>query len=181
MFKKTLCLAAIFFGCMSTVFASTFYVAPTLSYVSSKNTNGSVVFQGLTPKIAVGYGDFIFNPFFFGLEAFVMPLKPITINNNLSPQGDGARPAWSVGFSILPAVDLDGVVKLYARAGFVDTNFDQSNSTNWGAQIGLGFETQIFECWYARGEYVRSGYKGIGAIGSINIDEFSVGVVYRIG
>lgn len=140
----------------------TIYLAPGLTYDRIRNEAGTVVFQGLEPRVAVGIGDFKVGMFYFALEGFVNPIKPMSINNRGIQQGDEIltfQTSTNYGGSLLFGWHLDDIVKIYSRFGAAYTRFKDFGKRKCGAQLGLGIEAIISGPWSFRLDYTRTFYR----------------------
>ncbi|EKD71436.1 MAG: hypothetical protein ACD_46C00181G0001 [uncultured bacterium] len=70
-------------------------------------------------------------------------------------------------------------VLTYLRAGVVRARFSDMSTNKTGWQIGLGGQTNIYQNWDLRGEYVYSQYQSISGIGKPASDQVNLGIVYK--
>lgn len=177
MLKKLsiLCLACL--GCVSTPYAASLYVAPSIEYQGM--STGNIDYMAMLVRMALGFGGSVNGTFYLAGEVFGIP-KGATIHDNT---GDtpGLKPSYTIGISLLPGLCLDDTILAYVRLGMVSTKFDNLNVTKTGTQAGIGVATNLSPVWDVRGEYVFTNYRSISGIGSPKADEYILGLLYRFG
>jgi len=147
--------------------------------VRNNYTGDPVVFKGLDGDLFAGYGGIVAPSFYLAGEAFV--LGTANLKDYQDFKGNGARSTWSYGLSVIPGYMITDHVLGYLRAGAAWTRFsDQNVSNKVGGQIGVGGQTNIYQNWDLRGEYVYTQYGRVTGIGKVQNDLFNVGLVYRI-
>lgn len=161
MFRKLLTTAAVLFLTVSPGYSAlTFYIAPGLSYDDFHvNNNTNTVFQGLDPRIAVGFSNWNIASFYLGAEIFANPITPATINNRTPDGGVIIKPNYTYGISLLPGFHLDDYISLFVRASIIQTRFNQLGTTRNGYQVGGGVEIAFCGQWAGRAEYTYNAYK----------------------
>lgn len=169
-------------------------------YKTRQNLNASTTLAGVTTGILrenpalnprgfvgdlfVGFGKYVKDLYYFGLEIFgtasaadtsksVAPFPTISVFTNPLLFNTKIYIRDSYGVSFLPGVKLDDYTLIYARLGFIRTNFkDQetftalgttiisASATNWssGEIFGVGLERSIYDNFSVRGEYSYSTY-----------------------
>jgi opacity protein-like surface antigen len=176
MLNKIMMASLLFISNVSMAVAASFYAGPMLIYDGI--TAGNVSYQGLSPKLALGYGGTLKeSPLYIAAELNAIP-RSITLHNHRSGTV-GLKPAYSVGASLLPGLYLDDVILAYLRLGVLYTRFDNLSVTRAGAQAGVGLQTHLSGPWDVRAEYVYTRYGSITGIGSPKTDQFGLGLIYH--
>lgn len=169
MLKKILIATFFFFSTLSPLFAGNFYLVPMLMYDKFSQGN-NVNFYGISPRIAVGYGDWVLEEFYLALEAFVSPLESLTISSNGTTI---IRPKYTFGAQALTGIILDYELKAFGIFGVVQSGFKNGGSkTGW--QVGVGVDYVLSESWTLRIEYLHTRYHD-----NITADQGGLGLVYR--
>lgn len=121
------------------------------SYYYNNYYQGYNVFTGISGIASIGYGMMV-NPMFYIAGEFFADDTARTSNNHGTKN---VRSTWDYGFDVIPGVLVGDCVLAYFRAGVIETQFQghHSNSrTGW--RVGLGAETNIYQNWDARMEFV---------------------------
>jgi len=176
MFKKIVITSVIFAGCLSTAWAGSFYLGPALTYEALKA--GRIHYQGLSPVLYIGYGDWVREWLYIAGEIFGSP-KSIDINNE-PKNGVSLKTKYTYGASLIPGINLDDMIMAYARLGFVSAKFQDLNERKGGSQMGLGLDGKIMDCWSIRAEYVYTMYSSVSGVGSLRSDEFTLAAIYQL-
>jgi len=140
----------------------------------------SSAFHGYTGNLNVGYGAFVRSAFYLAAEAFVEGIGQF--KNYQSASGVSPKQTFVYGIDIIPGYLITDYLLGYLRAGvdrghFNDTNGGNSNVTGW--RIGLGGQTNFYQHWDLRGEYVYNQYNRISAVGKVLSNQFNLGVIYK--
>lgn len=145
--------------------------------VRNNYTGDPVVYKGLEGTLSGGYGAML-SPFWY-LAGEIFVGDSINLKDYKDATGNGVKSTWSYGLDIIPGYMITDYVLGYVRAGVVRTRFSDvgDNSTGW--QVGLGAQTNVYQNWDVRGEYVYSSYNSINLIGKPQADQFNLGVVYK--
>ena len=206
MYRKLVIATAILAASSSVAFAGKNYKGdykaeaapcPSYSYMTGPYVGLSVgvrdnysgtptVYKGFEGTLSGGWG-FMFSPMFYlAGEIFVGDSANIKDFKEETGTGDGVRSSWNYGVSIIPGMMITDHVLAYVRVGGTWTNFTEahnhgSSTDNKGAwQVGVGGQTNVFQNWDVRAEYIYSGYgKVTKSIGNVGADQFNVGVVYK--
>lgn len=182
MYKRLMVILITWTSCVSSAFAVSFYIVPSVQYDSFYSK--PVRYEGVSPKVAVGVGSVTPNPFSIDAELWAAPINPLTIHNRhfTTP---GLRPSYSYGIGILPSYRLDNVIRAYLRLGAVSTHFKDLGVTRAAWQAGAGAEVS-FDClrlnaWAVRAEWNYAKYQSISGIGNVSDGEYTIGGIYRFG
>lgn len=149
-------------------------------------SNIAAVYKGFEGTLSGGYAMMMNPVFYLGGEIFVA--DSANIKDFKGPQQyyvnpafthDGVRTSWSYGISIIPGYMITDHVLAYVRAGAVRTRFSDANANATAWQLGVGAQTNVYQNWDVRGEYVYSGYGSVNFIGKPASDQFNLGVVYK--
>lgn len=187
MVKRLLAASMIFFCALSSAFADMLdrtsygclYLAPTITYENI--TSNNVDFEGVTPRLSLGYGAVIppLFPVYMGIEIYGSP-QSLTIHNH--KQGTpGLKPSYHLGASLMPGVYLDQVLIGFARLGVVYTHFKNLDATRTGFEAGLGLQARVSDKWDLRGEYDYVTYGKINPLGNVTSGTYIFGAVYKFG
>lgn len=201
MFKKLAIASAVLAASSSVVFAASYkgdykgeaiVPCPTYNLIAAPYIGGSLgvrnnysgspaVFKGLDGNLSLGYGGIIAPAWYLAAEAFVLGtinLKDMPNSATGYPSGS-VRSTWAYGLDVLPGYMITNYVMAYLRAGISETYFNNQGVYRFGWRVGAGGQTNIYQNWDLRGEYVYTYHNRISAIGRPNTDLFNVGVVYR--
>jgi len=166
-------------GEMSPCPAYAFAAGPYLGLSVGPRTNITgtpTAYKGLEGTISAGWGTML-NPSWY-LAGEIFGSDSIQLENYTN-NGAGVKTSWSYGLDIIPGYMITDYVLAYMRAGVVRTRFtDQSVNKN-GWQVGLGGQTNLYQNWDLRGEYVYSQYSSVSGIGKPSSDQFNLGIVYK--
>ncbi len=149
------------------------YIAGSVGIDTTTSSNSN--FRGATLAVAGGYGKTFNQSFYLAGEIFGN-LGTITINNNSA--ATNMHTTYSYGASIIPGFFLSEHSMAFARAGLIETRFTSMDSTQSGAEIGLGIQTGITQNLDLRGEYDYVAYRKLSGV-SPQSDQFNLGLVYR--
>lgn len=140
-------------------------------------TGDPVVYSGLEGTLSGGYAAMLSPVWYLAGEIFVG--DSFNLKNYKDSSGNGVKSTWSYGIDIIPGFMITDYVLGYVRAGVVRTRFSDigKNSTGW--QIGLGGQTNVYQNWDVRGEYVYTAYNSLTLIGKPQASQFNLGVVYK--
>lgn len=175
MLRRLLGTAALFTSMLSTAFAGSFYLAPTIIY-QTMSASG-IGYNGMAPRLTVGYEDMLTPVIYTGVEVFSNPTTFKTYNN---PNNLGSlRATYSYGASILPGINFDNTIIGYGRLGIIRTRFDNLGKVKSGTEYGVGLQWNLNDLWSARGEYDYTKYNNIANIGHPSSNTYSIGLMYR--
>lgn len=175
MFKKIIILSMIFAGSLSTAWSKALYISPGIIYENIHASGSS--YEGMVGSLNLGYGGWMHDNLYLAGEIFGNT-KPHTYHES----DDTAfllKPGYAWGFSIIPAMNVQDAVTIYARLGYVRTKFQELNTTAGAYQAGLGAEAPLENCWSIRAEYVYSPYHSISGAGTIQFNQVTLALVYR--
>jgi hypothetical protein len=175
MFKKILAISVVFATSLSTAFAGSFYIGPSIAYDSLRA--GHIRYAGIYPVLSGGYDDWVWDWLYIAGEIFASP-KSIDVNNE-PKNGENLKTKYIYGVSIIPGINLDEMLLAYVRFGFASAKFQELDTTKGGTELGIGLETKLMDCWSVRAEYDYAKYSSIPSAGSLRADAFSLGAVYR--
>lgn len=176
MFIKRIVGLTVFSSCLSSAFAASIYINPTLQYDGLVSEEAR--FQGATAVLHVGYGDWVRDWLLLSLDAFAGP-KYYEFNSRLD-EGINLRPGYIYGLSVIPAIVLDETITAYARVGYIAAQFSSLDTIKSGSQIGVGVSAKLLDDWSITAEYDYASYTSISALGKLKSDEFSLGLLYRV-
>lgn len=145
--------------------------------VRNNYTGAPVVYKGLEGTISAGYSALLTPSFYLAGEIFAG--DSIKLKDYKAADGSGAKSTWSYGISLLPGYMITDHVLGYVRLGGLNTRFSDQGTTKSAWQVGVGGQTNVYENWDIRGEYVYSNYSKVSAIGKVQVDQFNLGVVYK--
>jgi len=154
---------------------------------------GSSTYAGAEGIISAGIATMINPSFYLAGEIFggdSVQVQDYRLHQDDAADNDivdtGVRSSWSYGLDIIPGYMLTDHFLGYLRAGVVRTRFSDQDESATGWQVGLGGQTNIYQNWDVRMEYVFSSY------GSVDNDDavvnthlnpqggvFDVGLVYK--
>lgn len=136
--------------------------------------NPQISVKGWNGSLFGGYGQY-YDRFYIAGEVFVNGSNAnanyaISSTTDLFKTGIDVRSSY--GVSILPGIKVNNFALLYARLGFVRTQFKtqehdattavvkNSSVTNWGNGVnyGVGLETAVYPCVSVRSEYTYTTY-----------------------
>lgn len=197
MFKKLLIASAVLAASTSIAFAANYkgdykgetvapcptYNIPPAPYVGvslgvRNNYSGTpAVMKGIDGNLSLGYGGIVSPAFYLAGELFVLGTANV---KDMSNNGNSVRSNWSWGGSVLPGYMITDHVLGYVRLGAQRTRFNSQGSNANAWHVGLGAQTNIYQNWDLRGEYVYSYYQNVSGVGHPNSDVFNLGLVYRI-
>jgi opacity protein-like surface antigen len=203
MFKKMLIASAVLVATSSVVFAGHSYKGeykgeqaapcPTYSFAAGpylglslgSTVNGSgapTYFQGVTGTLSAGWGMMASPMFYLAGELFGSGTASVK-NFSSSPTAaanQGAKETWSWGLSFIPGFMVTDHVLLYGRLGGQQTRFKDAGVNKTGWHVGLGGQTNVYQNWDLRGEYVLSQYRSVSSqVGRVVSNKVNIGVVYK--
>lgn len=170
--------------CPTYTFAAGPYVGVSVG-PRSNMTGSPTAFRGFTGTLSAGYGALVNPVFYLAGEIFgsgTAKIKSYKTATNANGTGlIGSKSSWDYGISIIPGYMITDHVLGYLRAGVVRTRFNDTgiSSTETGAQVGVGMQTNVYQNWDVRGEYVYSQYGRVSSIGKVQSDQVNVGLVYK--
>ncbi len=203
MFKKLLIASAVLASCSSVAFAGHAYKGekaykdykdemPCPKYqfaagpyiglsagVRNNYTGTPTVYKGLEGILSLGYGVMLNPSWYLAGEIFGGDSAQLKDYNEENNSNNGVKTTWNFGASIIPGYMITDYVLTYLRAGVVRARFSDMSTNKTGWQIGLGGQTNIYQNWDLRGEYVYSQYQSISGIGKPASDQVNLGIVYK--
>ena len=156
-------------------YKSSFYIAPTVLYTNLYIDK--VTFQGITPRLAVGYDGMATKYVYLAGELFAN-LATATLKNHPAPAGS-LKTSYSYGAAVLPGYPFDDSVLGYLRIGYIATRFENLHTTKAGYEVGAGFELGWTECWSVRAEYNYLKYRTIPNVGGPRAQQVNVALKYK--
>lgn len=175
MLRKALGVTALFLTGLSTAFAGNFYMGPAVVYQAIAVSD--VGYNGVSPRLTVGYEDMYTEYLYGAAEIFTSPTT-FTIYSNPNNIGS-ARITYSYGASILPGFNFDRTIIGYVRLGYIRSRFDNLGSVEGGVQYGAGLHWALTDIWSVRGEYSYTKFHNIAPIGHPDMNSYSIGLTYR--
>jgi opacity protein-like surface antigen len=179
MFKKiTLSMGLLTLGVLPCLaFSGNFYLGPTLLIENNNADNGSS-YRGISPKITVGYGDYVSPSYYLAGELFGI-FGNVKISDN--HEEFSVKTSRGFGASFVPGVMINESTELYARIGLISTTFTDPDKNATGGQLGVGLQTRLTETWDIRAEYTYTAYRDVGDIHSPQSDTFGIGFIHKFG
>lgn len=163
--------------CPVKTFAAGPYIG--LSIGGRNNYAGTpAVFKGLDGILSVGYGAMLNPSWYLAGELYGMGTANLKDMNNLPPVAS-TKSSWSWGGSVIPGFMVNDSVLAFLRVGGQSTRFNGAGATKGGWHVGLGGQTNVYENWDIRGEYIYESYGSVANVGKISSDRFVAGVVYK--
>lgn len=204
MFKKLLLTTAVLAVSTSIAFAAnkkndlkgetaaapcpsyTYLTGPYLGFSVGTRDNATgtpTVYKGIEGILSAGYGYMMTTAFYLGGEIFVSDSAKLKDFKSETDPDDGVQSGINYGLSLFPGYMITDHVLAYLRVGGTWTQFhdsnDHGNQTLGAWQAGLGAQTNVYQGWDVRAEYVYSGYNTLRDRGKVTADQFNVGVVYK--
>jgi hypothetical protein len=151
-----------------------FYLAGAAQY--SSYYIDRIKFEGISPRLALGYGGMANSIIYVAGELFGMPFTS-TLNNN-SRMESGLKTSYSFGASFLPGYYFDENVMGYLRLSYIATRFVKVPTTKAGYETGLGVDVCWSPNWHAYFEYDYAKYRTINDMGTPKSGSYVLGVKY---
>ena len=149
-------------------------VGPRVNYAGDP-----AIYKGFEGTVSAGYGAMWYPSYYLAGEIF--GASSANLDNYKNATGLSVRSSWSYGASLIPGIMITDHVLGYVRGGVVRTRFKDISTNRTGWQLGIGGQTNVYENWDLRGEYVYSQYGSVVTnLGRIRSDQFNLGVVYKI-
>lgn len=144
-------------------------------------TGSPVTFKGIDGILSAGYGAMLNPAFYLAGEAFMLWTAKVKDMTNTSNTGStlSAKSNWSYGLDIIPGYLITDNFLGYLRAGVVRTRFNGQSTNKTGWQAGVGGETNVYQNWDLRAEWIYSGYGSVSGVGKMNSEQVNVGLVYK--
>jgi len=166
-------LKKIIFGSMLLLATTSVFADEPMPYVGANvglavNTNPGNNFRGIPLGVLAGYGGQISSSLYLAGEVFVTIITPQLDSNG------NVKSNYNYGISLLPGMFLSQHTMGYLRLSLVKTHFPQLKTTKTGGQLGVGVQTSMTQSFDVRGEYIFSRYSG-----SLNTDQFNIGLIYK--
>jgi opacity protein-like surface antigen len=179
MLKRILAISAIYVATFSTCFAGAqFYIAPGVGYEDVRTKHNSR-FDGLFPRLAIGYGGY-FYPWLVLMGEVFGSYRTIDLNNE--PKfGYSVKTNANYGISLLLGYALEENLLPYLRLGLIWNDFDKLDTTKKGYEIGIGLQTNLNCNWDVRGEWDYIKTKEIDNVGEVQLAFFAIDFMYRFG
>ncbi|OAI47732.1 hypothetical protein AYO45_01380 [Gammaproteobacteria bacterium SCGC AG-212-F23] len=139
--------------------------------------------NGWNGRLMGGYGATFYNNYYLGGEAFIGTTgasgkDSVNALGGMMPYKGKFSAGTSYGVSVLPGYKLNSGSLVYARLGFIQTDFKVndwsntlgSNMTNWtsGFDTGIGFEIPIYNKISAKLEYEYINYNSFNHNGTVS-------------
>lgn len=140
-------------------------------------TGHPVAFKGFDGVLSLGWG-MLFPPMWY-LAGELFAGGSANLKNYKDADGHGVRSTWSWGGSIIPGFMLTDHVLAFLRVGAQRTRFSDVSVHKTGWHVGLGGQTNVYQNWDVRAEYIYSQYGSTDNIGKPTTDQFLLGVVYK--
>jgi opacity protein-like surface antigen len=157
--------------------AGTFYVAPTL--VLNDITAQQSSFRGLEPRLTLGYTAMVDKGIYMAGEAFGS-MGNLVLQDNHPAGSDSLHISREFGLTFLPGIRISRDTLTFLRMGIVNSRFSTGDKSRFGAEFGVGLETELTENWDIRGEYDFTTYRSLSsATGNPRGDSYSVAFVDR--
>lgn len=83
---------------------------------------------------------------------------------------------YALGASLIPGIMLTPDTMIYGRLGLQANRFNDSGSTQFGDQLGLGAQTKISKKWDVRAEYIS-----VSNVATKRDSQLLTGLVYNFG
>lgn len=164
----------------------TYQTGPYLGFSAGLRDNATgtpTFYKAFEGTLSAGYGYMMSPLFFLGGEVFVGNSARIKDFKAQLDSDDGVGSSWNYGLSLLPGLMITDHVLAYLRVGGTWTSFndstDHNNQTLGAWQAGFGAQTNVYNEWDLRAEYVYSGYNTLKDRGKVTADQFNIGVVYK--
>ena len=142
-------------------------------------SGGPTVYKGIEGTLSGGYAGMINPSFYLAGEIFVADSAQLKDFKSAVVAGAGSKTSWSWGASLIPGYMLTDYVLGYVRVGGISSRFPDMSTRASAWQLGLGGQTNVYQNWDIRTEYVYSGYRSINNLGKPAADQFNFGVVYK--
>lgn len=138
-------------------------------------------FSGFAGNISLGYGAFVAPAFYLAGEIYAEGIAQLK-NFNSTFTGVSPKQSSAYGLDIIPGYLITDTVLGYLRLGVIRGHFNNtgggsSNATGW--RVGVGGQTNIYQNWDLRGEYIYNQYNSISTIGKVLSNQFNLGLVYK--
>lgn len=137
------------------------------------------VYKGIEGTISAGYAAMLTPEWYLAGEIFGSDSAQLKNYNSIG--SPGVKTSWNWGLSLIPGYMLTDHVLGYIRLGGIQSHFTGNgqsvNKSGW--QIGLGGQTNLYDNWDLRGEYVYSQYGSISNVGKPAADQFNLGIIYK--
>lgn len=202
MFKKLVIATAVLAASSSIAFAANYKgdykgekmaPCPTYSYTAGPYigvsigpiinvTSAPMAFEAFSGTLSVGWAGMLTPSFYLAGELFGQGNASI---KNYSVNNASAKSTWTYGLDVIPGYMLTDYVLGYLRLGVGRAQFSESgpsgnsnnNSTAW--RLGVGGQTNLYQNWDLRGEYVYNGYGSVSNVGKVQSSQFNIGVIYK--
>lgn len=156
-----------------------FQAGPYLGVSLGDRTNYSgspTVYKGLEGTLSAGYAGMLTPSFYLAGEIFGGDSWNLKDVKGATP---GVRSSWSYGLDLIPGYMITDYVLAYLRVGVVRTRFSDQGNSSTGWQVGVGGQTNLWDNWDLRSEYIYSNYSSLSGLGKPNANQFNVGLVYK--
>lgn len=136
----------------------------------------SRAFVGAGPIVAGGFGGVVANKWYLAGEIFVDGVIKI---HDFAVTALSLQNTWDYGISFIPGYKINNSVVAYLRLGAIRTYWNEQNAYTTGGQGGIGLQTNMFDNWDFRGEYVYSYYAKTNNVSNPQTQALNVGVICR--
>lgn len=128
--------------------------------------------------LALGYSTAYSQSIYLAGELFA-GTKIFSISDN-SNSDESVATKYTYGGSLLPGFWVSDYALFYLRLGVASSRFVGTDGTVFGAQIGLGFQTTLSECWDMRAEYDYTTYESVSTnVSRPKTDQYKLGFIYK--
>jgi opacity protein-like surface antigen len=175
--KKIALISSILAASISTAaIANGVYLGPSVlvKHISASHSS----YNGLNPRLSLGYGDMMNESFYLAGEIFAAPITA-TFSDIHRNGAQSTKITRSFGASIIPGMLLNEQLIGYLRFGVISSKFSGPNVTKTGGQIGFGLQGALTETISLRGEYNYTAYKKISGLGSPKTNEVGIGLMFK--
>ncbi len=143
--------------------------------IGGRNTFSSAApaYSGILGTLSLGYGGIVAPNWYLAGEGFVD--GSINVSNV-----SALKTTWDYGLSVLPGYLITDNLLGYLRLGAIETRFSTQNTWKVGYQVGLGGQTNLWQNWDMRAEYVYTGYSHVNYLtGSPKSSSVNFGLIYK--
>ncbi len=176
MFKKILATTLIFAATLSTSYASSIYLG--MGAVYEWIYHRDISYDGISPKLAVGYSEWLNESFYLAAEINGEP-KSFDLHSS-SRHGNSLKIDHSYAASGVVGTPLDNMIMAFVRLGYQYTRFEQLNEGKGGFLSGAGLLVNLTRCWDMQLEYNYVMYPSVANVSDPREQEGYLGFVYRL-
>lgn len=147
--------------------------------VRNNYTGTPTVYKGIEGILSAGYGVMLNPLWYLAGEIFVGDSAQIKNYKDQLTNTNGVKTTWNFGASLIPGFMITDHVLMYLRGGATRARFSTQSVNKTGWHIGVGGQTNVWQNWDVRGEYVYTQYPSVTNIGKPGTDQFNLGVIYK--